>query len=225
MLEKKKGEKAAQYISRVLLHNILEIDLEPGERLKEDELCDIFNVSRTPVREAIIELKYMHMIEVYPQKGIFVSLLNRKQIEEGQFLRMNIEPKVVERVCRCCVDEEFLTKQRETVVLMEYYFARDARRAMQLDQEFHERFYKQASLPFVYEIVNRATLHLYRMRKLVKMTYNNSYAVENHGEILDAVERGDCVCAREAVEKHLNNTMHDFYTMLERYPQYFDSSN
>lgn len=221
MLKKKKGEKAAQYISRVLLHNILEIDLEPGEQLKEEELCEIFNVSRTPVREALIELKHMHMVEVYPQKGIFVSLLNKQQIEEGQFLRMNIEPKVVEKAC-CNADEDFLVKQRETLVLMEYYFSRDARRAMQLDQEFHERFYKQASLMFVYETINRATLHLYRMRKLVKMTYNSSYAVENHEEILVAAEQGDCARARAAVEKHLNNTIHDFHTMLERYPHYFN---
>ena len=66
-------ESARDYALKVLEGNITSLDLAPGTPISENELAAELGISRTPVREAIIELAKAYLIEIYPQRGSFVS--------------------------------------------------------------------------------------------------------------------------------------------------------
>ena len=53
---KLRGETARDYALRVLKGNIISLDLKPGTAISENELATELGISRTPVREAVIEL-------------------------------------------------------------------------------------------------------------------------------------------------------------------------
>ena len=60
---KLRGETARDYALRVLTGNIISLDLKPGTAISENELASELGISRTPVREAIIELAKAYLIE------------------------------------------------------------------------------------------------------------------------------------------------------------------
>jgi DNA-binding GntR family transcriptional regulator len=63
----------------------------PGSRLPQDELCEKFGVSRTPVREALRKLQAKNLVTVVPNKGATVRLLSRKELMDIYDLRSELE--------------------------------------------------------------------------------------------------------------------------------------
>ena len=93
-------ETGREYVLRVLKDNIVRLELEPGSRISENELAAEIGVSRTPVREALIELSKSKIVEIYPQKGSYVSLIDWDLVEEAQFMRLTLEnPRPHDELC------------------------------------------------------------------------------------------------------------------------------
>jgi DNA-binding GntR family transcriptional regulator len=65
----------AQIVYEALRHAIIALELAPGSALEEEQLCRQFDVSRTPVREALIRLASEGLAEVYPNRGAKVASL------------------------------------------------------------------------------------------------------------------------------------------------------
>ena len=93
LYEKKGNETGKDYAYRVLKDNIMSLELRPGELLSELDLAQKLQVSRTPIREVLIKLKSEKLIEVKPQTGTYVSLIDWKLIEQAIFMRYNLEKK------------------------------------------------------------------------------------------------------------------------------------
>ncbi len=74
-----------------LRRRIISLQLPPGEPLSENELAQELGVSRTPVRESLILLREEGLVQVFPQIGSFVSLVDLGRVAEAQFVREAIE--------------------------------------------------------------------------------------------------------------------------------------
>ncbi|ELV05041.1 GntR family transcriptional regulator, partial [Brachyspira hampsonii] len=83
MQEQKIYEYNRIYVYRVLKENIMKLILKPGEKISELNIKKTFNVSRSPIREAIVRLVDEELIDVFPQKGTYVSLLDPNLIEDS----------------------------------------------------------------------------------------------------------------------------------------------
>ena len=89
--ERREHESAKSFVLRVLIDNIINTRLEPGEKLNEPELCEQLGVSRTPFREAELELAQRRLIEIRPKIGTYVSLIDAELVEEVRHLRAVLE--------------------------------------------------------------------------------------------------------------------------------------
>ena len=69
IMERKKGESARDYVTRVLIDNIVNVHLEPGEKLLENDLSGQLGVSRTPYREAVLALAERQLVHIRPKLG------------------------------------------------------------------------------------------------------------------------------------------------------------
>lgn len=78
---------------------ILSGELAPGARLRQEELCEKFGVSRTPIREALRKLQAQRLVVVIPNKGAAVRIPSRKEIEEIYDLRAELESYAAEIAC------------------------------------------------------------------------------------------------------------------------------
>ena len=88
---------------------ILDGRYPPGSRLPQEELCERFAVSRTPVREALRKLQAKNLVVVVPNKGATVRRLSRKELLDIYAVRAELEGFSCElaaaRITDSCVTE------------------------------------------------------------------------------------------------------------------------
>lgn len=105
------------YVYTTLKKKIIELELKPGFKISEQEIADELNVSRTPVREAFLKLSQEDLLSIYPQRGTIVSEIDLELVEEGRFIRENIESAIVREACNKFGEEELF--QLETNITMQ----------------------------------------------------------------------------------------------------------
>jgi DNA-binding GntR family transcriptional regulator len=81
----------ADEIARRLQRDILEGRIALGERLTQDELCARFEVSRTPIREALTKLQSSGLVSLRPNRGAIVRTPPRREVQEVYELRAELE--------------------------------------------------------------------------------------------------------------------------------------
>ena len=95
ILQKERSENSRSYAVRVLLYNIIHLELQPGTAVSENELSTTLSLSRTPVREALIELNRIGLVEILPQRGSYISKIDYNIVEESRFLRLVTENAIL----------------------------------------------------------------------------------------------------------------------------------
>ena len=143
-LERLAGETARDYAFRVIKDNIVSLELKPGTLVSENEIAMELGISRTPVREAIIDLAKVSVIEILPQRGSYVALIDPKMVEESRFLRHVLDRAVIKVACERAGEDD-LAELEENVHLQEFYLEKDnPSKIYELDNEFHYLIYKAA---------------------------------------------------------------------------------
>lgn len=102
----RQGETVRDYACRIIKENIVTMELKPGSLVSETELAKELGVSRTPVREALIQLGKNGMVETFPQRGTKVSLIDTDSVNESRFYRLVIEKALVQEICNNCNEDD-----------------------------------------------------------------------------------------------------------------------
>lgn len=89
--ERHYAETAREYARRMLKENIISMDLKPGAMVSENELAAQLGLSRTPVREALMDMSQYGVVDVMPQRGSRISLIDYNLVEEARFARQVLE--------------------------------------------------------------------------------------------------------------------------------------
>ena len=88
------NETIKNYVYNILKDSIINARLIPGAQVSEQELADKLEVSRTPVREALIHLHQEELVEIIPQKGTYISKINEQSVEESRYMREILEVEI-----------------------------------------------------------------------------------------------------------------------------------
>ena len=215
------GESAKAYALRELNDNIINMELKPGTLISENELSRILGVSRTPIREAIQELSKAAVIEIYPQRGSYVALIDPLLVEEARFLRKVLDTAVIEEACDVATQTD-IEKMEENVSLQEFYLQSEAAdKIYLLDDEFHKLIYSAARKETIHAMRSNIMLHFDRVRTLSMKTVKDTKIVNDHRQMLEAIKNKDKETAKALVEKHLSRYQIDEAEIRAAYPQYF----
>ena len=167
ILERYSGENARSYAVRVLRSNILSLELPPGNIVSENEVAAALNLSRTPIREALIELSRNRLVEVLPQKGSYVTKIDYDLVEESRFLRCVVETAVFRQAAQLELSDIFFRAMADNIAQLKLAYASgDGNRALDLDNEFHEMVYKAAGKTWTFGIIKEQMVHYDRLRSL-----------------------------------------------------------
>ena len=120
ILPREKHDTNRDYALRNIKANIIDLSLEPGSMVSENELAAELGLSRTPIREALIELSKVGLVEIYPQRGSAIALIDYDMVEEAQFMRNVLEASVAELVCQM-IQEEDMKALLDNVMQQEHY--------------------------------------------------------------------------------------------------------
>lgn len=94
-----KASSLADEIAFKIEQQILAGEMLPGQKLQQQDLCDRFGVSRTPVREALHKLQALRLIDLLPNRGARVRVPTRREIEEVFDVRAELEAYAAELAC------------------------------------------------------------------------------------------------------------------------------
>ena len=219
LLDRQPSENARSYALRVLLYNIITLELAPGSAVSENELSLLLKLSRTPVREALIELSKMGLVDIQPQRGSYLAQIDYELIEESRFMRLVLENAVLKLVC------EGISQEYETLLKanledeIRYLNAADYTRLFELDTDFHRLL--SVGKGRTYEVIHSQMVHFDRLRALSLKSLKPDKIVEDHENILYAIGRRDSELAEMLMTRHLTRHRVEKSELVKRYPGYF----
>lgn len=215
-------ETARDYAFRTLRKNIVMLKLVPGSMVSEKELADEMGISRTPTREALIELSKSQIVDIFPQKGSYISKIDYSLVDESRFMRLTLENAVVELVCELA-NEEDLNELEHNISLQKFYVDSDSiGKFFQMDNDFHEKLFIIANKTQVYHLMDSMMIHFDRVRMLRLHTDKEvKELLDDHKEILSAIRRRDKKEASELMTKHLSRYKVDEELIRKDHPDYF----
>lgn len=220
LTERYPSETNRDYALRMIRNNIISLDLVPGSLLSENELSKELAISRTPIREALIELSRVGIVEILPQRGSRIALIDYDLVEESRGLRTIVEKKIVELLCNCNQELNFELIE-ENLALEEFYFRScNYAKLMEVDNNFHHLLYTLANREMTYQLVNDMNIHFDRVRELSLYTDDRTYLVDEHREIMAAIKNRDAKAAKEITLKHMSHYRQDKQGIIRKYPQF-----
>ena len=215
-------ETVREYAYRALKHNIVTLALEPGSMLSENKIAAELGISRTPVREALIELAKMQLVEVFPQKGSRIAKVNYALVEEARFMRLVMEKAIAEMMCDVATEEQ-LRGLDELLRLQEFYLERSSPlKLLELDNEFHRRMFEICRMNQIHYLMSGIMTHFDRVRSLSLQVIKEIKIVGDHRAILSAIRAKDKAAAARSVTEHLSRYRIDEDLIRAKYPQYFE---
>jgi DNA-binding GntR family transcriptional regulator len=217
------GELAVDYALRVLHHNIMTVQLEPGQIIRENELTEHLGLSRTPLREALIQLSSMYLVDIVPQSRTHVSLIDPDVIEEGIFLRSQVEPAIVEKVCAIITEKDVL--QLEDILAMQQRLLESGRLQELLvqDNAFHKKLYQICGAEKTFHAVIGLCGQYDIIRALSLYHYTTKRAVQDHRAIFNAIKERNMGIAKGIMTEHITRHSKEYLIIQKNFPRYFIS--
>lgn len=197
--------KASERIRRIIETQIAEGELLPGDPIDEENLMARFGVSRTPVREALLQLKAEHLVDSVPRGGVIVAKMDFSQLLSCWELLSDLEGLCARYAC------ERMTNQERQALLEAHQAAREVAEQenemawRQANRSFHEILYAGARNPYLRQ-------EILRMRIRTSAYRNHSFGVvgrvrnayQYHDRITQAILANDPDAAAKAARAHLN---------------------
>jgi len=225
LLPREKRETAREYAIRVLRHNIINLNLKPGQFVSEKEIAEVLGVSRTPVREAFIELSRSSLIEIYPQKGTCISPIDIDVVEESRFMRCTLEKAVAQLCCDYVTPADIITLEENLKLQQFCVEKKDYMRLLSLDYDFHGYLFNICNKENIYSIIKSAMAQFDRVRILNFAEMDMKITIDEHKEILKAIKNKDKEMSGKLMEDHLTRVIFDMSYLKEKHPEYFKRSS
>ena len=214
-------ESGRDYALRIIKENIISLELAPESPISENELAAELGLSRTPVREALLELDKVRIIKIVPQKRSVIAPIDYKMVEEACFVRDALERSLVQLLCEQADGKDF-SRLEENIRLQYFHLERnDFKTLMQLDDQFHSTLFEFAQKKQAYRLLQDIIIHFDRVRWMALESVKELKIVQDHEQILEAIRQRDAKRADSLMKIHLTRYKFDKAAIREKFPQYF----
>ena len=204
LAERVGGGSTREQVYLALRGAIISAELEPGRRLSENELGERFGVSRTPVREALVQLEAEGLVRIEPHKGAVVAGAALSSIEETFELRELLEPMLLTHSAPHLTEADY---RAIDAVLKEYSAelrSQNVRRWGELNTKLHAMLYARAGRPQTQAIVDKLLAASDRFTRLqLLLTDGLERAEQEHAEIARLCRGGAYAAAATALAQHI----------------------
>jgi DNA-binding GntR family transcriptional regulator len=192
-------------IAQRVVESILAQKLKPGERLGEQELADLFGVSRTLVREALMQLQARGFVEVRSRKGWYVvepsvdeardAFAARRAVEGGMLRQTEGRPlqAVIRKLRRHIGDEQRAIDASDP-----------AQRAFML-ADFHVCLAECLGHKLLADMLRDLTARTTLVATLYQSSHDARESCADHARIVGALEAGDVPSAERLMLAHIGN--------------------
>lgn len=200
---------SAEEVFRDIRKKILKLELEPGQKLSENQMCEAYGVSRSVIRVVFTRLSQLRLLDIYPQRGTYVSQIDLDHIRDLLFLRTAVEKEVLCELFREDRERErrkLIEKLEQNLLLQEQYrFSKTYENSFRkLDSEFHKLVIESVNRHRLVEMLDEHMIHIIRWRNY-DMVFNQRIPrlIDEHKAVAEAIKAHNLDEALRYMENHL----------------------
>jgi len=176
---------------------------KPGARLNESQLARELNISRIPIREALMQLHEHGLVMNHERRGMFVTELADDEVTQINSLRVVLEAEAI-RLCRARMTRQLAAKLTALVEQMEKTPDTNEIDMANVDMEFHRTVWKATGNPYLAKTMESLTTVLFAHTALENVSHEDMHwRLNHHRELLDVILGNSDLTAEEAVIRHL----------------------
>jgi DNA-binding GntR family transcriptional regulator len=196
---------------------LLEGRWQPGEIISTYALSELLGLSRSPIQEALKRLEQEGLVEIIPQVGCRILVPTSEDVAEVFTIRAVLEGLAAERAATEITQEELGELRQILAASEEAAQARDGKRYEALNRAFHSAIVRAARMPRLEKLLrNLWMLGRYQLASVPFLGQRAPLSLQEHREILKALEDRDPKRARETLEAHLRACSRDFSLNLPK---------
>ncbi|ODV10966.1 MAG: GntR family transcriptional regulator [Rubrivivax sp. SCN 70-15] len=184
---------------------IVERRLMPGTKLAEQQIADLFKVSRTLVRQALNQLSRDRLVTLEPARGAFVARPSVDEARQVFEVRKMVEAALLRQLCARITDAQIVELRAHLKREADAVARTDVTGRTRLLADFHVVLARMLGN----EVLAQLLADLLSRSSLIALMYQSSHSAEHsaheHVAIVDALERRDARAAVRLLEAHLGN--------------------
>lgn len=205
-----------------LRDQIVLLELPPGTSISEKEISIKFNVSRTPVRESFVRLSQEGLLEIYPQRGTVISLIDLELVEEARFMREQLEKAIIRLACDHFPDNQLMQLKSNLDQQQLCIEEQNHVRMFELDEAFHRTLFEGCNKLNTWAVIQQMNVHLNRTRTLrLAADHHWEQLYNQHLHMVQVIQEHDADRAEQLMSEHLHLTITDQALLKEKFPTYF----
>ena len=196
------------YIYDQLLSDIVSLHYPPGEKLSEAQLAKRFEVSRDPVRKALIRLERENFVHIKPQFGTIVSEISIEKGKEICDVRLMLETYAAKIAAEKITKQQLESLQNafDRLALMDKNSEEYSNYISEIDILLHNTIYDACGNEIIREINMRYSLQIHRIRRANIAWVNRLEPSKLEMlRIFGALKKRDSQAAEEAMREHIKN--------------------
>ena len=210
----RRGAATPDLIAESLRDEILRGAIAPGAPLRQEEVAERFQVSRIPVRDALLRLEAQGLVHVYPNRGAFVVSLSSDEVREIYEMRVLLEGDLLERAVPRMTADDW---RRIDAAHADAAQTADTPDWVDGDWRFHRALYepaRRARQLGLIEHLRGTVARFWTVREVLPGKSEEWLA--DHRAIVEACRARSSIAARRRVEDHLRRAMELVLAGLER---------
>jgi DNA-binding GntR family transcriptional regulator len=219
---RRRAESASATIYRALREEILGLARKPGEPISEKDIAQARNVSRTPVREALLRLAAEGLVDTVAKSGTFVARIPISALPEAIVVRKALE-QVTARAAAIHARRSQITSLRAILERQrEAESAGDRGAFHRADEAFHAAVAAAGGYPGIWSLVQGVKTQIDRYRLLtLPQPGRMARVIREHAAVVAAIERHDADRAAIAMEGHLDGLRISMEDIRRMNPDFF----
>lgn len=204
----RRAKSLAEQAADAIRTRIVGGEIPLGAPLSENALAAELGVSKTPVREALLQLKMEGLVSIQPQRGSFVFDMTPEEIAELGELRETLELaalRLANERHRGCL----LADLRETLEQMRHAVAADDFAAYrQLDSSYHDLLFRHCDNQYMRDCYRGFAFRVDALRIHLSADLElNRASLQEHVDIVERLEAGDVDAAADRLKAHAQGTI------------------
>jgi DNA-binding GntR family transcriptional regulator len=208
------------YVYNMLREAIVSGRYKPGSRLNESQLAREFNISRIPIREALMQLQEHGLVMNHERRGMFVTELTEEDVQRINSLRVVLEAEAL-KLCQAKMTRQIAARLTALVEQMENWEASTEIDAAAADLEFHRTIWEASGNPYLSKTLDSLSTVLFAHTALENVSHDDMrWRLNHHRALLDVALGKSDVTPEAAVISHLR--MH--YKDPERFSSYAETN-
>ncbi len=218
---------SAEDIFQGILGDIIHLTLEPGTLVSENKMAGEYRVSRSVIRTVFTRLNQLGFIDIYPQRGSYVSRIDLEYIKNLLILRSSLEKEVIYEI----IYKMEKNRKDALIQVLEDNLKKQARykncekypeEYSNLDEEFHNLILDSVGKRAVKEIIADRLLHISRYRNFCMAFIGKiDELLEEHGRILEALKLGNMRMVSDSLDIHLGKKILISPEIAKKYEDFF----